>query len=43
MRQESELIQERKLKREAYLKEGILPYGGRFLPLEPIRGILENF
>lgn len=43
MSQESELIQERKLKRDAYLKEGSLPYGGRFLPIEPLRGILENF
>src|SRR3989338_7648908 len=40
---ESELIRERKAKRESYLKQGIAPYGERFLPLEPISQVLSQF
>ncbi len=43
MSEESELFRERKAKREAYLKEGRAPYGGRFLPVEPLEGILSRF
>ena len=40
---ESELLRERKTKRETYLKEGIQPYGHRFLPFESIESILSHF
>jgi len=40
---ESELIRERKAKREACLKEGRAPYGGRFLPIGPISEVLSDF
>ena len=43
MQPESELIGERKAKREAHLKEGLAPYGGRFLPVEPISEVLRRF
>lgn len=40
---ESELIRERKAKREAYLKEKLSPYGERFLPAEAILEVLSHF
>lgn len=40
---ESELVRERKAKRDSYLKAGTPPYGGRFLPIEAISQILERF
>ncbi|MBI4115002.1 MAG: lysine--tRNA ligase [Candidatus Omnitrophica bacterium] len=40
---ESELVRERKTKRESYLKQGIRPYGERYLPIEPIQSILNGF
>ncbi len=40
---ESELIRERKAKRESYLKAGVTPYGERFLPIEPISQVLSQF
>lgn len=43
MSQDSELFRERKAKRESYLQQGTAPYGGRFLPIEPIQGILDHF
>lgn len=43
MLSESELVRERKAKREAYLREGANPYGSRFLPIEPISEILGRF
>ena len=43
MLSESELVRERKSKREAYLKEGISPYGSRFLPIDSISEILGLF
>lgn len=43
MSRDSELIQERKAKRAAYLKERLRPYGGRFLPVEPISEVLSHF
>ena len=43
MQPESELIGERKAKREAFLKVGVSPYGRRFLPIESISEILAHF
>lgn len=40
---DSELIRERKAKREAYLKQGLAPYGERFLPLGSTSEILNHF
>ena len=40
---ESELIRERKAKRETYLKEKVSPYGDRFLPVEPVLEVLNHF
>lgn len=43
MQPDSELISERKAKREAYLKADLSPYGGRFLPIESLAEILGHF
>ena len=43
MNPESELVRERKAKRETFLKEGISPYGGRFLPIDAISHVLAHF
>ena len=43
MQPESELIRERKAKRETSLKEGVSPYGSRFLPVEPLSEVLAHF
>ena len=43
MTPETDLIRERKTKREAYLKQGAAPYGSRFLPREPIGEVLAHF
>lgn len=40
---ESDLIRERKAKRDALLKEGAAPYGGRFLPVQSVAETLEKF
>lgn len=40
---DSDLIRERKVKRDNLLKSGVSPYGGRFLPVESISGVLGNF
>ncbi len=40
---ESELIRERRAKREALLKRGSSPYGARFLPVGSIQEILNGF
>ena len=40
---DSELVRERKVKRENLLKERVSPYGGRFLPIESISGVLGKF
>lgn len=40
---DSELVRERKAKREAYLKRGEYPYGCRFLPLESLQEVLKSF
>lgn len=43
MIRDSELIRERRAKRESYLKGGIPPFGGRFLPVEAIGDVLIRF
>ena len=43
MQPESELISERKAKREAHLQKGLAPYGSRFLPVESISDVLGHF
>ncbi len=43
MQPESELVTERKAKREEALKKGLAPFGGRFLPVEPISEVLSRF
>ncbi len=43
MSPESDLVHERKAKREACLKQGISAYGSRFLPLESISQTLSQF
>ena len=40
---ESDLVRERKAKREACLKQGLAPYGSRFLPIEAISYVLAHF
>ena len=43
MQPESELVTERKAKREEALKKGLAPFGGRFLPVESISEVLSHF